>query len=297
MNALQPKSGGRYIDCTLGAGGHSRGILAASAPDGQVLAFDLDAEAITIAMQTLAPFGERVIARHESYLALPGAMEEIGWDAVDGVVIDFGVSSMQLDRAERGFSFRMDGPLDMRFNARKGISAADFLAQVEEDALADILWKYGEESRSRRIAAAIKANLPIETTQELAQVIEKAVGRPEKRGRKTIHPATKSFQAIRIAVNGELDAVEAVLPLAVNALKPGGIIAVISFHSLEDRIVKNFMRTESKDCICPPEQLICTCGHEASLKRISGKPITAQDAEMDENPRARSAKLRVAQKV
>ena len=297
INALQPKSGGRYIDCTLGAGGHSRGILENSAPDGELLAFDLDSTAIEIASQTLKPFGERAHLRHESYLNILDAMEELGWDAVDGIVLDYGVSSMQLDQAERGFSFRMDGPLDMRFDTSKGKSAAEWLNQVEEEKLADVLWKYGDENRSRRIAAAIVSNLPIETTQELAQIIKDAVVRPVKRGRKTIHPATKSFQAIRIAVNHELDAVEHILPLAVKALKPGGILAVISFHSLEDRIVKNFMRDESKDCLCPPEQLVCTCDHKATLKRLTSKPIIATDMETRENPRARSAKLRIAKRV
>ncbi len=297
ISALQPKSGGRYIDCTLGAGGHSRGILEASSPDGELLAFDLDMNAIEISSKTLAPFGARAHLRQESYLNLHSAMQEIGWDLVDGIVIDYGVSSMQLDQAERGFSFRMDGPLDMRFDTSKGISAAEFLNQVEETHLADILWKFGEETRSRKIAAAIIFNRPITTTQQLAKVIQDAVGKGEKRGRKFIHPATKSFQAIRIAINHELDAVEGVLPLAMEALKPGGILAVISFHSLEDRIVKNFFRTESRDCLCPPEQPICTCDHKAILKRISTKPISATNAETEENPRSRSAKLRIAKRI
>ena len=297
IKALQPKSGGRYIDCTLGAGGHSRGILETSAPDGELLAFDLDKTAIEIASQTLKPFGERAHLRHESYLNILDAMEELGWDAVDGIVLDYGVSSMQLDMAERGFSFRMDGPLDMRFDTSKGISAAEWLNQVEEEELADVLWKYGDENRSRRIATAILAQRPIGTTQQLANVIQDAVGRPKKHGRKSIHPATKSFQAIRIAVNHELDAVEEILPLAVKALKPGGFLTVISFHSLEDRIVKNFMRDESKDCLCPTEQLVCTCDHKATLKRLNTKPIIASEAETKGNPRARSAKLRIAKRL
>lgn len=297
LNALQPKPGGHYIDCTLGAGGHSRGILEAITPDGELLAFDLDQTAIGIAAQTLAPFGDRVHLRHESYLKMQQAMQALGWEAVDGIVIDFGVSSMQLDQAERGFSFRKNGPLDMRFDVTRGISAADLLNQIDENQLAEILWKYGEESRSHKIAAAILANRPITTTMQLAQVIENAIGQPRKRGRRPIHPATKSFQAIRIAVNHELDAVEGVLPLAIQALAPGGILAVISFHSLEDRIVKHFFRDESKDCLCPPEQPICTCGHTATLKRMTKKPVIATDAEIQENPRARSAKLRIAKRL
>ncbi len=297
ISALQPISGGKYIDCTLGAGGHSRGILEASAPDGELLAFDLDATAIKIASQTVEPFKNRIHLRHESYLHMHEVMQELGWEAVDGILLDYGVSSMQLDQPDRGFSFRKDGPLDMRFDTRQGISAATYLNQVDEETLADVLWRFGEESRSRRIAAAIIANRPIETTQQLAQIIEKAIGRSQKRGTKSIHPATKSFQAIRIAVNQELDAVERSLPLALKALKSGGVLAVITFHSLEDRLVKNFMRDESKDCLCPPEQWTCTCGHQATLTRITTKPIIAAPAEIEQNPRARSAKLRIAKRL
>ncbi|NSW51074.1 MAG: 16S rRNA (cytosine(1402)-N(4))-methyltransferase RsmH [Anaerolineae bacterium] len=300
MTALQPKPGGRYIDCTLGAGGHALGILQRTEPDGLLLGFDLDASAIEIARGRLSDFGQRVVLRHASYLEMHAVLQELGWNHVDGIVIDFGVSSMQLDQPQRGFSFREDGLLDMRFDPSRGTSAADWLKTIMEDELADVLWKYGEERASRRIAAAIvtaRSHAPIQTTHQLADIIQNTVGRKKERGRRPIHPATRSFQAIRIAVNHELQSVEAVLPLAVQALKPGGRLAVISFHSLEDRIVKDYFHTESRDCICPPHQPVCTCNHTAILHRITHKPITAADAENQENPRARSAKLRVVEKM
>jgi len=297
MDALQPKTGGRYVDCTLGAGGHSFGILEASSPDGQLLAFDLDASAIELAKQRLQSFGERANLQHASYLDLAATMRTFGWPGVDGIVIDFGVSSMQLDQPERGFSFREDGPLDMRFNPQTGHSAAQFLNSVEETELADILYKYGEEPKSRRIAAAICQRRPFSTTSELADLIKETVGSFTPRGRKYIHPATKTFQAIRIAINHELEAVEKIIPMAVQALNPKGRLAVLTFHSLEDRIVKHYFQQESHDCICPPEQLICNCGHQASIKRITKKPTRADITELKENKRARSAKLRIIEKL
>jgi len=290
--ALQPKSPGRYVDGTLGAGGHAAGILEAAAPDGELLGLDLDPAALSIARERLAPFGRRAHIVQASYTAMKDEALRLGWQAVEGIVLDFGVSSMQLDRPERGFSFLSEGPLDMRFSPSTSASAADLLNELPEDELADIIFQYGEERFSRRIAHSIVTHRPISTTKELADLILKTIGKKEH-----IHPATRTFQALRIAVNAELEAVEAVLPLAVGLLKPGGRLAVISFHSLEDRIVKSYFRREGRDCLCPPRQPVCTCGHTASLKEITRKPLQADDEEIKANSRARSAKLRIIEKL
>ncbi len=292
IHALQPKAGGRYIDGTLGAGGHSAGLLEASAPTGEVLAFDLDPQAIEIARVRLAPFGKRVHILQASYVEMAEGAASLGWEAVDGIVLDLGVSSMQLDTAERGFSFLQDAPLDMRFSPNAPLSAADLVNSLSEGELADILYRYGEERQSRRIARAIAQNRPIASTRQLADLVLKMIGKKER-----IHPATRTFQALRIAVNGELEAVESVLPIAIGLLRSGGRLAVISFHSLEDRIIKETFRRESTDCLCPPRQPVCTCGHRASIKPIHRKPLEAGEAEIQENSRARSAKLRVAEKL
>ncbi len=293
MALMGPKPGGFYADGTLGAGGHSEAILKAIIPDGRLLAFDLDPAAIQIAGERLKPYAGSVRIIHDSYVNIGSYAEE---NSLDGFIVDLGVSSMQLDQRERGFSFLQDGPLDMRFSPDRGLSAADIVNEWPEEDLAEILWIYGEERKSRQIAAMICAerkNTRIETTGQLKDIITDAVGL----GKEKIHPATRAFQAIRIAVNGELDAVEAVLPAAMKALKPGGRLLVISFHSLEDRIVKNYFKTESKDCLCPPEQPVCTCGHKASLKELTRHPVTADEEEIRVNPRSRSAKLRAAVKL
>ncbi len=298
--ALQPKSLGRYVDGTLGAGGHAAGILEASAPKGELLGLDLDPAALAIAREKLAPFGKRAHLVQASYTTMQVEAAELGWQAVDGIILDFGVSSMQLDRPERGFSFLNDGPLDMRFSPNTALSAADLVNTFSEEDLADIIFRYGEERYSRRIARSIAGNRPISTTRQLADLILKSIGKKER-----IHPATRTFQALRIAVNEELEAVETVLPLAVSLLrspdpasgKPGGRLAVISFHSLEDRIVKEYFRRESRDCICPPQQPVCTCGHKAIIKEITRKPIQADEEEIKTNSRSRSAKLRIVEKI
>ncbi|MCD4752771.1 MAG: 16S rRNA (cytosine(1402)-N(4))-methyltransferase RsmH [Anaerolineaceae bacterium] len=296
LAALNPVTNGRYVDCTLGAGGHTFGIIEASSPNRQLLGFVLDSSPTQLSKERLKPFGDRAFLRRRSYHELESSLLELEWGGVDGIVMDFGVSSMQFDRPERGFSFREDGPLDMRFNPQTGQSAAELLNTLSKESIANILWKYGEEQQSRRIAAAICQQRPLSTTTELAELIVNTVRTRSRHGRKTIHPATKTFQALRIAVNHELDAVENVLPMAVRSLNPGGRLAVISFHSLEDRIVKQFFQKESRDCICPPEQPICTCNHKASISRITRKPITANPTELKENRRARSAKLRIVEK-
>lgn len=293
MRLMDPKPGELYADGTLGAGGHSEGILKSSGPDGRLLAFDLDPVAIGIAQERLKPYGERVRIIHDSYVNLGNYVDE---NSLDGFIVDLGVSSMQLDRRERGFSFLQDGPLDMRFSPDQRLTAEEIVNDWPEEELSRILWEYGEERKSRRIAAAICAEREagrIETTSQLRDIIQSAVGS----GKEKIHPATRSFQAIRIAVNEELKAVETVLPAAVQALKPGGRLLVISFHSLEDRIVKNYFKTESRDCLCPPEQPVCTCGHKAVLKELTRHPVTADEDEIRLNPRARSAKLRAAVKL
>lgn len=291
--ALQPKSSGRYVDATVGAGGHAWGLLDASSPDGQLLGLDLDPHALELANQRLALFNGRFTLLHSSYTTLLESLQRLSWDHVDGIVIDLGVSSMQIDTPERGFSFIKDGPLDMRFNPSQQTSAADLVNTLPEEDLASILWEYGEEKFSRRIARAIVGNRPFSTTLQLASIIEKAVGKSSGK----IHPATRSFQALRIATNHELDSLQEFLPQAIQALAPQGRLAVISFHSLEDRIVKQYFRRESSDCICPPEQPVCTCDHTATIKEISRHPIEADEEEKQSNPRARSARLRIAEKL
>ncbi len=292
LRAIKPYSPGRYIDATVGAGGHSWGILNASAPAGTVLGFDLDPVALGLAKEKLADFGSRIILRQSSYIHLLDQMQSLGWESVQGVLLDLGVSSMQLDRPEKGFSFREEGPLDMRFDPNQLVTAADLVNELSPVALASLIWQYGEERQSRKIANAIVANRPIHTTRQLAEVISKAVRSKER----SMHPATLTFQALRIAVNHELEAVGKVLPDAVQALAPGGRLVVISFHSLEDRLVKQFFQRESRDCICPPRQPVCTCRHKRSINIVQRlyKPTAT---EVDENVRARSARLRVAEKI
>ena len=248
IHALQPQNGGRYVDGTLGAGGHARGILEASAPDGQLLGLDVDPQALALARKTLAPYEQRTHLVQASYISLSRQLDQLGWKAVDGIVLDLGVSSMQFDTPERGFSFMNDAPLDMRFGPSMLQSAADLVNEYSESELADLIYRYGEERDSRKIARAIVRARPLHTTRELAAVIEAISPRRGDR----IHPATRTFQALRIAVNEELTSVEAVLPQALAGLRSGGRLAVISFHSLEDRIVKDFFREQSKDLINPP---------------------------------------------
>lgn len=293
INALQPQRDGYYIDCTLGAGGHAWGILEASSPSGRLLGLDVDPQAIVLAQQRLAAFGERVVIVRASYVTLIEQLIRLNWPPVQGILFDLGVSSMQLDSPERGFSFRYDAYLDMRFDPDQPLSASDLVNTLPERELADLIYRYGEEHHAFQIARAVVASRPVRTTGHLAEIISRAL----PGGRRKIHPATRTFQALRIATNQELASLEQALPLAVKALAPGGRLAVISFHSLEDRLVKRFFRQESRDCLCPPRQPVCTCGHRASLKEITPRPIVPQDQELARNPRARSARLRVAEKL
>jgi 16S rRNA (cytosine1402-N4)-methyltransferase len=292
IHALRPQSPGFYIDGTVGAGGHAFGILEASAPDGMVLGLDVDPQALELAHQRLRIYGKRSILIQASYATLSEQILHLGWQQVQGILLDLGVSSMQLDTPQRGFSFLQPGPLDMRFNPSQPLSAADLVNTLPERELAELIWKYGEDRKSRRIAQAIIRSRPLHETTQLASVILQTCGRQ----REKIHPATRTFQALRIAVNHELEALEDFLPQAVQALAEGGRLAVISFHSLEDRIVKQFFRREARDCICPPSQPICTCGHKASIIEISRRPLVAAEDEIQANPRARSARLRVIEK-
>jgi len=293
INLISPKNSGRYIDATIGAGGHAWGILNASGPKGQLLGLDLDPQALSLAAIRLAEFPGRFSLIQASYTTLRTQMQKLGWDSVQGIVLDLGVSSMQLDTPERGFSFLKDGPLDMRFSPSQPTTAADLVNQLPERDLADLIWQFGEDRNSRRIARVIVQKRPFSTTRELAEALEKTGGRSKDR----LHPATRTFQALRIAVNQELQSVSDVLPLAVDALAPGGRLAVIAFHSLEDRLVKQYFRKESRDCICPPEQPVCTCGHKASIIEITRRPISPAESEMQSNSRARSAHLRAAEKL
>ena len=292
IHALRPKSTGRYVDGTLGAGGHAAGLLAVSEPGGLLLGLDVDPQALELAHQKLAPYGERACLKKASYSELADEMAALGWDKVDGILLDLGASSMQFDTPERGFSFLADGPLDMRFDPTGALTAAEIVNTWPEEEIADLIFRYGEERASRRIAQAIQQARPVDSTRQLADVIQKAIGRHGPH-----HPATQTFQALRIVVNDELDSLKQVLPVAVQALRPGGRLAVISFHSLEDRLVKEFFRRESRDCIEVPQPPICTCGHKASITELTRHPIKPGEAEVKANSRARSAKLRVAERI
>jgi 16S rRNA (cytosine1402-N4)-methyltransferase len=293
IHEIAPKRGRKYVDGTLGAGGHAWGILEACSPNGRLLGLDVDAEAIPIARQRLSAYGDRVAIVRASYDSLSEQLDALGWAGVDGILLDLGASSMQFDKPERGFSFLQEGPLDMRYDSRAPLTAADIANTWDEEAIADILYRYGEERRSRRIARMIVQARPLQTTTQLAEVVVKAVGRPPK---SRIHPATRTFQAIRIAVNEELDVLEGALPQAVDALVPGGRLAVISFHSLEDRIVKRFIRDHSQDQR-DGEHPFAPVLRQADLRLVNRKAIVPSEAEVLSNPRSRSAKLRVAEKL
>jgi 16S rRNA (cytosine1402-N4)-methyltransferase len=293
LKYLQPRSEGKYIDGTLGAGGHAEGILSASSPKGLLLGLDVDNQALDIAKKRLSTFGNRCIVRQASYAEMIDQIKSLEWDCVDGVLLDLGLSSMQLDTVERGFSFLKEAPLDLRFNPNKGMTAAELVDTLSEKEIASIIWDYSEDPRSRQIARLIIENRPISTTKELASLVLKAY-----RGkRRKTHPATRTFQALRIAVNNELEVLEEGLENSIKAVCTGGRIAIITFHSLEDRIVKQFFKRESTDCICPTEQPFCTCSHQAVLKMITKKALKPSQEEIADNPRSRSAKMRVAEKI
>ncbi len=289
---LMPVRNGRYIDGTVGAGGHTAGILEQSAPSGCVLAFDKDPNAITFARERLAAFGDRVTFVHASYAKMGQFAPLMGFAQPDGIVLDLGLSSRQLNDAERGFSFMKEGPLDMRFDPTKGETAADLINTLSETELADLFWQYGEEQQSRKIARLVVGARPFTTTTQLADCIAAHI-----HTQKHIHPATQVFQALRIAVNHELEEVEKGLAAAIELLAPGGQLAVISFHSLEDRIVKQTFRHLSQDRTPPPGYPATADSGPAILHLLTKKAIQASPVEIAQNPRSRSARLRVVEKI
>lgn len=320
LKFLQPRPGGVYIDGTVGGGGHTEAILERSAPDGRVLGIDTDAQALARVQARLAEpvKNGRLLLRQGNFAELTRIVNEVGFVSIQGVLLDLGFSSDQMDNPERGFSFSSDGPLDMRLDQTQPVSAADLVNNASERELADIFWRYGEETRSRQIARRIvraRAKGAITRTAQLAELA--AAGAPYKPG--AIHPATKTFQALRIAVNAELEQLETVLPQILDVLSrgkrgdnvggsvvsraggegsdEGGRMVIISFHSLEDRLVKEFMRREATDCLCPPRVPVCVCGHKARLRLLTHKPVVPTPQEVAANPRARSAKLRAAEIV
>ncbi len=291
MLAVQP--GGRYIDCTLGGGGHAAVILECSSPGGQLLGIDADPAAVKVARQRLQAYSGSTLLINDNFINLQAICYRHDFTPVHGILFDLGLSSLQLSNSGRGFSFQHDAPLDMRFSPDQKVTAADIINTRSELELANMIREYGEERSSRRIAHQIVQERPIKSTTRLARLIERVVG-----GRKSrIHPATKTFQALRISVNQELENLEASLQQAVNLLGFGGRLVIISYHSLEDRIVKQFMQREARDCICPPDIVTCVCGHTASLRLVHRRAITPSAAEVESNPRSRSARLRVAERV
>jgi 16S rRNA (cytosine1402-N4)-methyltransferase len=290
---LSVQPGGRYIDCTLGAGGHAQAILEHSSPGGQLLGIDADPDAVAATAVRLKPFGKSFLTVNDNFANLKDICVKYDFFPVHGILFDLGLSTPQLDGESRGFSFQYDAPLDMRFNPAQRTSAADIVNTYSEIEVARIIKTYGEEINSRAIAKNIVQSRPLKTTTELAKVVEDAVG--GRHGK--IHPATRTFQALRIAVNHEMENLESALSQAMSLLGFGGRLVVISYHSLEDRIVKQFMQKESRDCICPPEAIKCVCGHKANLKIITRRIVTPTFAEVEMNPRSRSGKLRAAERV
>jgi len=292
LEGLMPRPHGCYIDATVGAGGHAGGILTASQPRGRLLGIDADPQAVALARERLAAFGDRATLVQGNFSELASVAPARGFVKVDGILFDLGLSSMQLAAPGRGFSFQQDGPLDMRFDPSGLTTAADLVNGLEERELSDILRRYGQEREARRIARTIVSARPLRSTLELSTLIERVLGRREH-----IHPATRTFQALRIAVNDELSALRKALPQALGLLSTGGRLAIISFHSLEDRIVKQFLELEARDCICPPDIPVCVCGHQARLKIITRHPIRPSEEEIAANPRSRSARLRIAVRI
>ena len=293
VEALAAQPGGRYIDCTVGCGGHAAAILEQSSPGGQLLGIDADPEAIEVARTRLQAYSDSVLLVNDNFANLQAICLKYDFLPVHGILFDLGLSSLQLNSSARGFSFQRDTPLDMRLSPNQEITAANIINTSSEAKLAHLIRKYGEEGYNRQIAHHIVQERPIRTTLQLVQTIERAIGSTRYR----IHPATKTFQALRIAVNQELENLEAALNQSINLLGFEGRLVVISYHSLEDRIVKQFMQREAKDCICPPGTPTCVCGHEANLRLITKKVVTPSLTEIEFNPRSRSAKMRAAKRI
>ncbi|HEV2837271.1 MAG TPA: 16S rRNA (cytosine(1402)-N(4))-methyltransferase RsmH [Pyrinomonadaceae bacterium] len=297
LKFLVPERGGLFIDCTVGLGGHSEAILKSS-DDTRVLGMDLDPSALAYSQQRLASFGDRFRAYQANFRELPDVLGRAGERDPDGILVDLGVSSLQFDSPERGFSFRFDAPLDMRMDPTSGATAADLLQQLSESEIARIIFEFGEERHSRRIARRIverrEQGKPVTTTKELADLVATAVGGGK---RQQIHPATRTFQALRIAVNNELEGLGAFVESAVDLLTPDGRFVGISFHSLEDRILKQELRRLSGHCQCPPRLPVCSCGAREVVEVLTRRPVAPSAREVEENPRARSAKLRACRKL
>ncbi|HET8783306.1 MAG TPA: 16S rRNA (cytosine(1402)-N(4))-methyltransferase RsmH [Pyrinomonadaceae bacterium] len=298
LKYLVPERGGLFVDCTVGLGGHSEAILKSS-PDTRIIGLDLDPAALEYSRQRLAPFGERFRAVQANFRKIETVMSEAGESDAAGILVDLGVSSLQFDSPERGFSFRFDAPLDMRMDPTTGPTAADLLQQLPEAEIARIIYEFGEERHSRRIARRIverrEQGEPVTTTADLAELVRLAVGGGRKR--QQIHPATRTFQALRIAVNKELDELGEFVEKSVDLLALEGRFVAISFHSLEDRIVKRELRRLSGHCECPPRLPVCSCGARKAVEILTRRPVTPTDREVEDNPRARSAKLRAARKL
>jgi 16S rRNA (cytosine1402-N4)-methyltransferase len=291
-------AGRTYLDCTLGGGGHALEILQASAPDGRLIGIDQDGEALAAAESALKPYKRRVTLVRENFRRIKDVLADLGIKSVDGILLDLGVSSFQLDSADRGFSFRTDSALDMRMDQREESSARDLVNDLDADELSGIFKRYGEERFSSRIARAIvnaRAKSAVETTGELSEIVSAAI--PKKFHPKRIHPATKVFQALRIAVNDELESLKCVLADGIGLIAKGGRFVVISFHSLEDRLVKNFFRDSARGCICPPRAPVCACGKLPVARLLTRKVVVASSEEVEANPRARSARLRAIEKI
>lgn len=298
VQSLACKPGGIYVDGTLGGGGHAYEILKRTAPDGKLIGIDADPEAMAEAEKRLRPFGRRKILVRENFSEMKSVLTGLGLEKVDGILLDLGVSSHQLETAARGFSFNLDSPLDMRIDPSREMSAYDVVNTFSERDLARIIREYGEEKAAGRIARAIgekRRIAPITTTRELAEIIVKAMPSRLRQGK--IHPATKTFQAFRIAVNEELRNLEKALNDGIDLLAPGGRFSVISFHSLEDRLVKETFRSWEKGCTCPADMPVCMCGRPSKLRVLSRKPVVPGKEETARNPRARSAKLRTAERI
>jgi len=298
IEALAPRSGGAYIDANLGGGGHAAAVLAASAPNGTLLGIDADASAIARSTARLSGFGARLKTFHGSSARIAEAAAAAGFHGVDGILFDLGLSSDQLVDRDRGFGIRTGGRLDLRFNPTEGESAAALLAHLTVPGLTKLLREFGEEPQAGKIARAIvarRAAMPVTTAEELAALVAEVATRPGKPSR--IHPATRVFQALRIAVNDELGALAIALDASIRLLAVGGRIVVLTYHSLEDRIVKNAFAAAAKGCICPPKVPRCGCGVRPSLRLITDKPLTATEEEVAQNPRRRSAKMRVAERI
>jgi 16S rRNA (cytosine1402-N4)-methyltransferase len=299
IEMLQPAAGSLQIDATVGGGGPTERILEASDPDGRLLGLDADGAAIARVARRLDRFGDRLVLRQANFRELAAVAPAAGFGAVDGLLFDLGLSSFQLADTERGFGFRAGGPLDMRFDASRGVSAAELLATLDATELTALFRRFGEEPHAPRIARAIveaRRVAPLTTAEELADLVERVAPRTPP-GRRRIHPATRVFQALRIAVNEELDALAEALSAAVDLLRPGGRLVVLSYHSLEDRIVKRFLDAERKGCICPPSVPVCVCGRTPRLRLVTRPSLTPTDAEIAANPRARSARLRAAERI